>query len=164
MQNPGKTSHMALYGGVQIRRDWCSYCQQMAFVIDNEMACCGQDADVVVDGLKPKRESGGYSRNRPTKDKQIEILHKQENKCFYCDREFGSIVYRNEHPVLLKTHWDHLVPHAYSGSSLDKEFVAACHVCNNYKNKLLFESIESAQIFLKRKWDKGGYSDATSSI
>jgi hypothetical protein len=105
-------------------------------------------------------------RHKPTKAKQIEILHKQKNKCFWCGRKFNSIVIKpNKELYILVPNWDHYIPFSYINCSPDYNFVASCVRCNRHKYSFVITD-EKAENSLKKeliiKWYHGGWEDLRS--
>ena len=93
-----------------------------------------------------------FIRRRPPLSVQRGILDAQANRCYYCDRPFGSSVIRRGRLTILKAVWDHYIPFAYRGSNPAENFVAACQVCNGFKSSMIFETREEAQLYLRRRW------------
>jgi hypothetical protein len=150
--------YVALFGAVAMRREYCWRCRGMALVIDGELQCCDSPvSERPICGVKREIESEGV-RRKPSTEAQAEILEHQENRCLYCEQEFGAWVFRNgkTRPVQLRVEWDHLVPFSYTASCHDDGFVAACHVCNGIKSATMFQGLDEARahIALKRS-DKG---------
>ena len=81
-------------------------------------------------------------------------LAKQENRCFYCDWEFGSWVAKRSRPVRLRVVWDHWVPYAYLQANPALNFVAACQLCNGLKRSDMFESVEEARRIIGKRRDR----------
>lgn len=73
--------------------------------------------------------------------------------CFYCDREFGSVVWVKRERTL-RVHWDHVTPYVHTFDNREVNFVAACQICNGWKSDKVFDTIEEIRGYLQRKWDK----------
>ena len=78
------------------------------------------------DGEKDKRR-------KPRKQKQREILRRQNNRCIYCGVSF------TEEEIV----WDHFEPYSLAGNRV--EFVAACRLCNGIKAATWFPTVEAAR-------------------
>lgn len=159
MNRSGRKGHSALYGDVVIPRGYCLDCDSYAFIIDNELRCCGkrvEDPEFI--GFKKMSDCVAIRRG-PSRKWQEAIIRTQGGKCFYCDRRFGSCVWRSGKQISLRLHWDHVNPWIYSLSNKDQNFVAACHVCNGIKSSLIFGSIDEARTHITEKWQVKGYSD-----
>jgi 5-methylcytosine-specific restriction endonuclease McrA len=137
----------------------CPDCKRFAFVIEGKMACC--DLKVTVEPTEHKRMSLTAPGRRipPRKDRQA-ILRRQEQRCLYCRRQFGAVVYRHGRMRRLRIHWDHMTPFAFSQDNRTSNFAAACNVCNNLKASLMFQTVEEAEVYLHAKWEEKGYSDS----
>jgi 5-methylcytosine-specific restriction endonuclease McrA len=78
-------------------------------------------------------------------------LKHTEKRCFYCEREFGSIPINNIHP-LIKTA-DHIHPVSKGGIWHKLNIIPACHKCNSLKCNKTLEEFEQ---FIDG-WIKAGY-------
>jgi len=52
--------------------------------------------------------------------------------------------------------WDHYIPYAYSQNNYPYNFVAACALCNGIKSSHLFDTLEEAIEYVKRRRAKKG--------
>lgn len=91
-------------------------------------------------------------RKMPPLADRKRILREQGNLCLYCDRMFGSRITLRGRVVSLRLTWDHQVPWAYSRNNSAENFVAACHICNATKNKLMFGSLDEIREHCERYW------------
>jgi 5-methylcytosine-specific restriction endonuclease McrA len=98
-------------------------------------------------------------RAKPSPEQQSEILLGQNNCCIYCERRFGSVVFRNGKMITLKPQWEHILAFAYSHDNRLSNFAAACQVCNGLKQDLIFHSLEEIKVYLLNKWSEKGFSD-----
>jgi hypothetical protein len=139
-----------IYGSVAITSQPCPCCKERSFVIDGVMSCCGvspeapqhQNFKIEVDKTLGKRKQPGRLEKR-------RLLEDQDNRCFYCEAEFGTFRVLNckLRPVLIE--WDHVVPFSYDGNN--SEFVAACRECNRAKSGLHFASLYELRQHLQLK-------------
>jgi hypothetical protein len=152
--------HIALYGSLQIPRDTCPDCERQAFIIGGKFACC----DLPAEKEKPKVfkrvvDTEGKRRFIVPKEMRERILTAQENRCFYCFREFGQF-YRNQKTkdrlIRLTVQWDHLVPFSWlnDDGNVNNNFVASCRTCNNIKGSILFQTVEDARIYVKNAFEQ----------
>lgn len=74
--------------------------------------------------------------------KKQAILDAQGNNCAYCDAEFT---------VLNPPGFDHFIPHCAGGPTNEGNMFACCHKCNNRKNDLRFNSLESLRAWIAAK-------------
>ena len=81
----------------------------------------------------------------------------QDNKCLYCDKEFGTPYERNNKVRFTKVHYDHLIPYSYSQSCDNKDFVASCNICNHIKYNLMFDTVEEVFRYVEYNRKKKGY-------
>lgn len=133
-----------IYGSTVIPSQKCPSCGDRAFVIDGRMSCC--DVRVygqVGDEFKIEVDKVGARRGYPPAWRQREILLEQANRCFYCGDEFGTYRTLSGKNRVVKLSWDHVVPFSFDGNNRD--YVAACSVCNGIKNNLHFADIETAK-------------------
>ena len=106
---------------------------------------------------KYKRMSSAAGiRKKPTARQQRELLEKQENKCFYCGRELGSMYERDGKIKYLRTHFDHRLPFSYLQGNPEEIFVAACHICNSIKSNKMFHSREEVVDYVTWRAKKKG--------
>ncbi|MEE9214897.1 MAG: HNH endonuclease signature motif containing protein [Thermodesulfobacteriota bacterium] len=153
-----KTGQVSIYGGIKLRKQYCSDCRGRAFVIDGILQCCDKEA------LQPTTEklvrecTGDYRRRHIPKGRQQQILLEQENKCKYCELEFGSRIknLKTDKQVTLKITFDHVIPWSYSGTNKE-EIVAACQVCNGLKSNDFFDDIDSIKVELKNRRQNHGW-------
>lgn len=101
--------------------------------------------------------TGSGRRKKPTVEQRREILNRQNNRCLYCDNEFGAEVRRKMMAINLRLHWDHFVPYSYGLTNGGTNWVAACHVCNGIKSARMFDSVAEAQAYIRERWDQKGY-------
>jgi len=103
-------------------------------------------------------------RRLPPRRERDKILEKQGNACLYCGNTFGSVVYKNGVGEPLEVRWDHMVPFCYGQNNKADNFCAACHVCNASKSSKMFNTVEEASDYIKRRWAKRGYSKTTPEV
>ena len=147
--------YVGLYGNIAIQKAYCHDCQCAAFIIDGRHACCGE----VFDGnpTKYKRECSPEPRKRKPSPKECaEVIDLQENRCIYCDMQFGGYALRDGRAIRLKVVFDHFVPYSYTQNNYLYNFVASCHICNGIKNDKCFHSLDEAKIYINgRRSAKG---------
>lgn len=147
---------VALYGNVKILSGYCNDCQRTAFVLDGYIQCCDAPFDDEPVGYKRAIEAEGRRRLPPIAFRQAQ-LKEQNHRCFYCERSFGSLVFRRGKPVRLQLQWDHMTPFAYGQDNHSYNFVAACHVCNRIKSSRIFQTLTEARIYIDERWREKGY-------
>ncbi len=159
-----RATHDAIYGSVVIRRGYCSLCNGYALILDGKLACCGVSPKSLESAGYEKMSDSVLHRWRPRGKVAASILAKQEGKCFYCNRRFGSIVFRKGHAVHLRVAWDHSVPHCFSRNNQLSNFVAACNICNGLKSGKVFDSIEEVTVYVCEAWERKGYTEALRKL
>jgi len=139
---------LSIYGSVSFGKRYCPKCKRHAFVIDGILQCCERRVseidrnDVIVKVESP----GGMKRRHLTMKKKIVILKSQRWKCIYCECELTEDSAR----------FDHFVPFHFLQTNPVSNFVAACEICNTLKADMMFENINDASKYLKKKRnDKG---------
>lgn len=145
---PYRTLH--IYGSTCLFSEYCDECHERAFVVDGRRTCCGGRAKGVgYLKFKVEVDKSNSKRRRPGQRIQVQLLHEQENRCFYCNAEFGTYRFINGElrPVLVA--WDHTVPFCYDGNNL--EFVASCGECNRHKGARMFFTLEETRKYLQKK-------------
>lgn len=128
-----------VYGQVVIPSEKCPHCGYEAFVVQNQFTCCGRPAT----RKKPKKiifevDTGNCRRKRLSKAAQNELIKEQNNRCFYCNAEFGTARLWRGYYEYIVPEFDHVLPFAYCRSNDD--IVAACRRCNRHKSSKLFNS------------------------
>lgn len=139
-----------------IRREFCPSCHDETFVFDGKLDCCGRDADLSQDVIFIQVSEPERKRKLPPLSWRKMILEKQGNRCYYCEQEFGRMVYYKRRAHLLRYCWDHREAYAYSFNNRPENFVAACQLCNAWKSSKLFDSDEEIKLYVKEKWQKYG--------
>ena len=147
---------MALYGNVALERRYCADCCQTTLVVKGNRVCCGQPSFSKPTRYKRMAEPEPR-RRKPSPKAQSACLGAQQNRCFYCDMEFGNVILRNGTPVLLRVEWDHYVPYSHTQDNNALNVVAACQVCNGLKSNLCFGTLDEAKSFLVSKRLAKGY-------
>ena len=144
--------HTAYFGNTAIVRDKCPECKRTAFILDGEFACCGASAsrEKPIESIRIAC-SRGPTRKHPPIWVKVNVLATQRNRCLYCLRRFGSIVFVNGESRVLRLEWDHFLPFKYMLCSPPDNFVAACQLCNRTKRSNVFETIEEARSYVLEK-------------
>ena len=149
-------AHRGVYGSVVLERGYCTSCQGFAFIIDGLLQCCNKPTD-----LKPRQikrmTDAAIGRRGLSRAFKEQLLEAQDHRCFYCNRMFGSYVWRDGRAIELRTEYDHVTPYIYSYNNNFDNFVAACQVCNRIKSAYVFDTVEEARIALQAKREEKGY-------
>jgi 5-methylcytosine-specific restriction endonuclease McrA len=150
---------VTMYGGVMMFRAYCVDCRKNAFVEGGRLVCCLEVVNPtrIIQARIATKSSG---RDRIADSERDALVALQGGLCFYCDRVFWSEVYRGVRSIVLRPNVDHFVPYVYSQSDLRSNKVAACHVCNAFKNAIVLIDTDAAREYLALRWRKKGYRDA----
>lgn len=148
-----------LYGAVLIHKAVCPDCRREALILADKMSCCGLAVEPVAPHAYKRESEPPIRRRRPSLKRRTQQLEEQEHRCFYCQRTFGSYIWRKNKLVKLMIHWDHQVPWSYSRDNLPDNFVAACHLCNGFKSDKCFSTVEEARIFIAQAWEASAVED-----
>lgn len=146
------TGHLAIYGNQKIPRVYCRHCLSYALVVENKLQCCGRTYAWDIRGTK-RMSSPEFKRRLPGKKEREVILQRQEDRCLYCEQQFGDYVIYHGNLRKLQIHWDHQVPFSYSQDNGGQNFVAACSFCNQWKHDCIFPTLDAARVFLSNKWE-----------
>lgn len=145
--------HYAIYGDIVLQRTVCPECGDSSLVAQGVTLCCNAAVDFSTTETK-RMSRAPFVRRQPSTSVKMALILKQENRCFYCDRLFGTSLVRHGRLWQLRPTWDHYVPFAYCGSNPAENFVAACQICNGYKSSMIFETREEAQLYIRSRWGK----------
>jgi 5-methylcytosine-specific restriction endonuclease McrA len=146
-----------LFGKVALNREFCSFCNRYALVIDGLLACCDRNALEAPKSFKREVQIGIGKRDHLKKSEKKAILEEQDDRCLYCGQRFGSVVLRHGDPIVLRIHYDHMCPWAYVGTTTRQNIAAACHVCNLIKRDRIFQTVEEASVYIQTTREKKGY-------
>jgi len=155
MPKIGRT-HEVIFGNVLAVRTYCDSCRRAALIVKGLLACCGKSVNREPVGQKRECEPC-QKRQRPPLKARLRQLAEQNNRCAYCDLEFGSMISRREISLVLVVNWDHCVPYAYGQNNSTTNFVAACQVCNSIKRDMTFPSTDEARAYVIQKRIAKGY-------
>lgn len=146
---------LAIFGNIRMLRVYCSKCCGPTLVREGVKLCCNElVSESKITSVKVECEPQNH-RLKPSLRKQREILEKQDNRCLYCNKPFGTPYYRNGKMLFTKLNFDHLVPFAYSKINKDN-FVAACHICNGIKSSKVFDTVEETFHYIEYQRKKKG--------
>lgn len=156
MANTGKRGYLAIYGNIAIVKGYCQSCQQLAFILEGHLACCCAPYEAEPKRLKREIPPQQERQHIPLAFRRAQ-LELQENRCFYCNIQFGSFVMRGSRSIRLKLEWDHYAPFALTQDSRPSNIVAACHICNHIKSDLVFQTSGEAVAYVTQKRTEKGY-------
>lgn len=146
-------ARIALYGNVGLVRTFCQDCQWSTLVLNGIKQCCDKTADEVVEGVE-QIVPPEIIRRTPSRKRRNEILHRQHDLCAYCNRRFGSTQWYKGKQIVLRVNFDHVLPLEFSLNNSLGNFVAACHICNNWKSDHVFNYLEEIQVYVTEKWER----------
>ncbi len=169
-RQPGKV----IYGNLVLERGHCKACDETALIIEGLLQCCLAPAkEKAARSKKWSSECGAnFIRKQPSRDfKEAQLKH-QDNRCLYCGLRFGEATAKlsGGSLTILAVAWDHVIPFAWCGNNMDRNFVAACQICNGLKSSKIFDSIEEIREYILKKreakgwWDYRGMPDMQNHI
>lgn len=147
---------MNVYGKAKLTSEFCPKCGYEAFVIAGKFSCCDRP-------VSPKDPDGWRvhinikNRERVPSEIQRAILESQDNKCLYCQNEFGSSVLREKELVHLNVCWDHKCPFSLSTDNSYPNIAAACQICNSIKGSKVHVTLEETRRHIKARRKALGY-------
>ena len=148
------------YGTIVMLRGICDCCGEESFIDSEGLSTCCRSSVICENRTKTVKETEGiYKRKQPSLISKKAILENQDNRCYWCGREFNQYVISPSGKTIrqLTIEWDHYIPYDYTGSCEDKEFVAACIICNRYKSSMFIIDEEIAKKTIIQKWIKSGW-------
>ena len=146
-------SVLGMYGNVALVRAFWPECGVWAVVREGHLQCCYHRYGGDPRRIKRMCESPQI-RRCPSVEAAKEILDAQNNRCLYCDHEFGDAVFYKGRRRLIKLHWDHMVPWDYTQNNSDENFAAACSICNGIKSDLVFRTVEEVRLHVGVYWER----------
>lgn len=146
----------ALYGNVALVRGVCGVCGSTSLVRGGVTVCCEAVVEAPTRVVRECLASG--ARRGPSKRERAACMAAQGFACFYCRRKFGTTLYRDGKPIVLRAEWDHMVPYGLTQDNRDVNFAAACHVCNRQKAGRVFETLDEIRHYLAIALEVHGYS------
>lgn len=133
------------FGSVALMKMECPICGYESLVIDGRCGHCSSELGKH-EPVTHKRISEGHHKRRCLSLKEkSSILASQNDKCFYCFREFDSVN---------RPHFDHILPFAHYGDEQIDNFAAACRFCNSWKNNKVFRSVAEIRAYVLGEWNK----------
>jgi len=144
--------HLAVYGHIAIPRGYCRSCKQWTLVIKGVRACCDVQEEEKPSSIIKRICEPAQKRKLPPLQWKREQLARQNYRCFYCNREFGTYYKRKGRERRVVLNWDHKVPYSYSQDNHTYNIIAACSICNRFKYDKVFRTVEEAQIYVLEKW------------
>lgn len=142
-----------IIGKVMLYREKCPICGEWCLSGNKKKFECycgiftpNTDVDVQKIILAPlKRKQHGPKIKRA-------ILDRQDGKCFWCNRKFGSLIYKNNKIIKLTMCLDHLIPYSYCCHNGKSNLVGSCNICNLFKNSKMFDSEQECRDYLISRW------------
>lgn len=147
-----------IYGEVTLYRIKCPNCCEINFIGKIPHVCdCGywfgnaKNGKIRVECVRKRRKTLG-------KKERKEIIEKQNNRCFWCGREFGTYYVlsgkKGDKLCKLVVHIDHYIPYSVKNTDEKENLVASCNRCNSRKSKLMFKNVDECRHYLIYKWNK----------
>jgi hypothetical protein len=113
-----------------------------------------------------KRRGRGYRplRHALEPDEARALFDTQQGKCHYCKLPFGTVVYRNGVPQILKVTQDHVKPYSKFRDNSKKIVVLACDLCNMFKSNKTFADDHEARVHIRERFIRKNYSLAPPGV
>lgn len=150
-------------GDVVLYQHWCPDCKDFTLTGTKEFICeCGynpQDDKIKKIEIICSTQRGRLGR----KEKQI-ILDNQHGRCYWCNREFGTHIFKKDKHMTLRVNYDHIIPYAYLQGNPKENWCAACNICNSYKHSIMFNTEKQIRNYVLDKWEtalRTGYIELT---
>jgi len=143
-----------IYGNIILYEFICKNCREKNLVGDINDCCssCGTPLSEVK--ITEKKVIVSTKRRSLTPKQKKELIEKQDNRCFWCGRDFGTMIVKKDKVQKLKIVFDHLIPFSYLQANPKENFVASCRTCNSFKSSFVFDDINACKEYLKKRWDK----------
>lgn len=145
-----------IFGNTVLFESTCPSCKEQNLTGSNVVECasCLYEYDAKrISSVEIVVSPKGERRPIPRSIKK-QLLEKQNSRCFWCDRLFGTPYERKNKISMLFECGDHKIPFAYLKGNPKDNWVLACNVCNSWKSSKLYNTDEELKLFLKSKWDK----------
>lgn len=145
------SEHYLQYGNTIIPTAYCEKCRAEAWIIDGVFQCCftpyhGFDSEQVKVVVPPSHVRGNLSRAV-----QRRLREQQGERCYYCGRLFGYLYLKAGELRESTIQYDHVIPFAFSSNNHERNFVAACNLCNLHKSDHIFNDINDLRRYLKER-------------
>lgn len=141
-------------GKVTLFREKCPNCGDFSLSKNSIFYCDFCGLEYKEDKINSTRVLSKTKRKSCPQHIKNRLIHSQQNKCCYCGREFGTLIYKNGKCLKLTAHADHNLPYSYLQNNPDDNWLLSCSICNLWKSSKIFASIEDAVTYLTYKWDK----------
>ena len=143
-------------GKVTLFREKCPECHEYNLSGNKTFVCTRCDVTYGKQNIRKTRIITKRRRVPPPKKIKQSVLKKQQNKCYWCGREFGMWYTRPSRNTMkqLSVAWDHRLPYNYLQRNPDDNWVASCHICNGMKSDMVFDDPEECRNYLKKRWEE----------
>ena len=143
-------------GKVTLAKWDCPFCGEENLTGYDSLVCQNRGCNARFDAnFKRTRVISRSERRRPvSRVTASRLAESQNNRCFWCENEFGEYVMKQGVVRRLDVVVDHVLPWTYSLNHGEENLVASCQICNGWKSSLVFETEDDCRGFLKRKWTR----------
>lgn len=144
-----------IFGTVNLYRIFCDFCNDFALVNSKDKTCPDCGTKLNQENIDKIRILSNKKRTDKLGSKKLKknLIKKQNNKCYWCSREFGDFIIKNDKAIKLKFNFEHKLPFSYTHNNDIQNIVGSCHICNGFKSGKIFESEEDCKIYLERRWN-----------
>lgn len=156
MDKKDKKVEKCIYGGVILFRMACPGCGDYNFMVQNNVVCnsCGHIYSLDVEKQKKiRQEVHGLKRRQLSKYALNKLIEKQNGKCYWCGRYFGTKIIYHDKIKTIRAIGDHHDPFVSSRNSTKENFVASCQLCNSFKSDRAGDD-DTIRKFVESRWER----------
>lgn len=137
----------------------CPECAFYSFIENGFSACCG--AQVTSEPQALKREAKWKHAQPPIGANRIRRLAMQHHRCLFCERPFGSRVWRvgRRNITTLYIRWECELLFKNTNDGVGSKPYAVCQICKRLTHFLTVPTIEKAKVYVATKRDLNGWRD-----
>ncbi len=140
---------MLSYFNIRVQIVKKRHCLKMSF--SSVKICDYEIVDHVV--TQVKNVVGQKRRRKYYKKFRVSLSESQDNKCYWCYRDFGMYFKKDGFLKMLTMQIDHVKPYLMEGRNEDDNLVGACSRCNVYKSSSYFSNEDDMRQHLIDKWN-----------
>ena len=140
------------YGKVKLYRARCPKCGEINLSGEKKIVCsiC---AISYHESINKERVEAAFRKKRlVSQKKRKEIKENQNSRCYWCDREFGSLIWKKGKIIQLNFCVDHILPRSYIADDNLGNLVGSCHICNGFKHSKIFEEKDEIRGYILKRW------------
>lgn len=149
------TASRYVFGSVKLIKLYCPKCDDYTLISQEKVstAKCDCGSEFQNKQIKKTFVIVGEKRIHLTKKQKLQILERQNNKCFFCNIDLDDYIVINGFVRKIRTHYDHFMPYSITTDNSLENLNAACSRCNLMKNAKVFANIKEARKYLFIQWE-----------